>query len=126
MSVHIGEVMQIFLCVVAGLPLMRTPVQILFLILVTDLPPSVALGMEPGQPGILKEWPRPRSQNIVLMWMWISIVINGAILSLVIILVFVFGLQWYVGETDANTIAENIRIAQKEYGTDIPEEFDHA
>lgn len=28
--------------------------QILFLILVTDLPPSIALGMEPGEPGILK------------------------------------------------------------------------
>ena len=27
---------------------MRTPLQILFLILVTDLPPSIALGMEPG------------------------------------------------------------------------------
>ena len=29
---------------------MRTPLQILFLILVTDLPPSIALGMEPGHP----------------------------------------------------------------------------
>ena len=28
---------------------MRTPLQILFLILVTDLPPSIALGMEPGR-----------------------------------------------------------------------------
>ncbi|CAJ1449607.1 unnamed protein product [Effrenium voratum] len=54
MSVHIAEVMQIFVCIVAGIPVMRTPLQILFLILVTDLPPSIALGMEPGEPGILK------------------------------------------------------------------------
>ena len=54
MSVHIAEVMQIFVCIVAGVPVMRTPLQILFLILVTDLPPSIALGMEPGEPGILK------------------------------------------------------------------------
>ena len=33
MSVHIGEVMQIFFCVAVGLPIMRTPLQILFLIL---------------------------------------------------------------------------------------------
>merc|ERR1719221_2264578 len=97
MSVHIAEVMQIFFCVCVGLPMMRQPVQILFLILVTDLPPSVALGMEPGQAGILKEWPRPRSQNIVLTWMWISIVINGAILSLVIICVYFWALHYYVG-----------------------------
>merc|ERR1719454_2230138 len=44
MSVHIGEVMQIFVCIC--IPVMRTPLQILFLILVTDLPPSIALGME--------------------------------------------------------------------------------
>merc|ERR1711959_105786 len=46
MSVHIGEVMQIFLCIVFNVPVMRTPLQILFLILVTDLPPSIALGMD--------------------------------------------------------------------------------
>merc|ERR1719313_2094860 len=44
MSVHVGEVMQIFVCVCAGMPIMRTPLQILFLILVTDLPPAIALG----------------------------------------------------------------------------------
>merc|ERR1711881_276480 len=37
MSVHIAEI-----------PVMRTPLQILFLILVTDLAPSIALGLEPG------------------------------------------------------------------------------
>merc|ERR1712061_113855 len=41
MSVHIAEVMQICFCVLVGMPLMRTPIQILFLILVTDLPPSI-------------------------------------------------------------------------------------
>merc|ERR1719428_1779768 len=81
MSVHIGEVMQIFICIVLDIPVMRTPLQILFLILVTDLPPSIALGMEPGQPGILKEFPRPKQQAIVLPWMWQGIVANGAILT---------------------------------------------
>merc|ERR1711998_637020 len=70
MSVHIAEVIQIFVCIVTGMPVMRSPVQILFLILVTDLPPSIALGMEPGQRGILKERPRPKKQPIVLGWMW--------------------------------------------------------
>merc|ERR1711979_123827 len=84
MSVHIAEVMQIFVCVVAGMPLMRTPLQILFLILVTDLPPSIALGMEPGEASILKHRPRPKHEPIVLGWMWCSMILNGAILSAVI------------------------------------------
>merc|ERR1719364_150159 len=68
MSVHIGEVMMIFLCVMCQVPLMRNPLQILFLILVTDLPPSIALGMEPGEP-------------IMLSWMWVSSTLNGFFLT---------------------------------------------
>merc|ERR1719414_2068590 len=93
MSVHIAEVLQIFVCIVAGIPVMRTPLQILFLILVTDLPPSIALGMEPGERAILKERPRARREPVVLGWMWLSMLMNGCVLSLVIILVYVLALQ---------------------------------
>jgi len=95
MSVHIAEVMQIFFCIVTGIPVMRTPLQILFLILVTDLPPSIALGMEPGESTILQERPRPKDEPVVLNWMWISMVMNGAVLSLVIIIVYVIALMDY-------------------------------
>merc|ERR1719265_1131739 len=98
MSVHLAEVLQIFICITCNLPVMRTPLQILFLILVTDLPPSIALGMEPGERGILKHRPRPKKQPIVLRWMWQSIVMNGVILSVVILGVYLFALDVYVGE----------------------------
>merc|ERR1719326_2811620 len=90
MSVHIGEVLRIFFCIVFGIPVMRSPLQILFLILVTDLPPSIALGMEPGSPGILNEYPRPKQQAIVLNWMWQGIVANGAILTVCALMVYTY------------------------------------
>ena len=37
MSVHFAEVIHIFFCIIIDIPIMRTPLQILFLILVTDL-----------------------------------------------------------------------------------------
>jgi magnesium-transporting ATPase (P-type) len=95
MSVHIAEVLQIFICIVADIPVMRTPLQILFLILVTDLPPSIALGMEPGDQSILKAQPRPKEEPIVIGWMWMSINMNGVILSAVIIGVYVIALQHF-------------------------------
>merc|ERR1711972_190749 len=95
MSVHIAEVLQIFICIVAGIPVMRTPLQVLFLILVTDLPPSIALGMEPGESTILQERPRPKDEPVVLNWMWVSMVMNGAVLSAVIILVYIIALMDY-------------------------------
>merc|ERR1711953_401355 len=105
MSVHIAEVLQIFICIVAEIPVMRTPLQILFLILVTDLPPSIALGMEPGDKSILKAQPRPKEEPIVIGWMWMSINMNGAILSAVIIGVYVIALQHFC---DGNIIQTDI------------------
>eukprot|EP00439_Symbiodinium_sp_Y106_P086689 s548_g35.t1 len=95
MSVHIAEVMQIFLCIVVGIPVMRTPLQILFLILVTDLPPSIALGMEPGEADILEQRPRPKEEPIVLNWMWLAMVMNGGVLTLVIVGVYLVSLINY-------------------------------
>merc|ERR1712019_123852 len=104
MSVHIAEVLQIFICIVAEIPVMRTPLQILFLILVTDLPPSIALGMEPGHKSILKAQPRPKEEPIVIGWMWMSINMNGAILAGVIMGVYIISLQHFcdgaVNQTD--------------------------
>jgi len=113
MSVHIAEVVQIFFCIVAGIPVMRTPLQILFLILVTDLPPSIALGMEPGEKTILKERPRPRKEPVVLGWMWVSMVMNGLVLSAVIIAVYLCSLTLYcegrIFQTDIDTLEDRDR-----------------
>jgi len=98
MSVHIGEVMMIFLCVMCQVPLMRNPLQILFLILVTDLPPSIALGMEPGEPNILDQRPRPKDEPVMLSWMWVSSTLNGVFLTAVITGIYFFALHTYCGD----------------------------
>jgi potassium/sodium efflux P-type ATPase len=111
MSVHIGEVVQIFVCICANIPVMRTPLQILFLILVTDLPPSIALGMEvSGASRRLKERPRPKNERLVLPWMWIGICMNGAILSICALVVYCICLLMYIGTTDLNEIADRINF----------------
>jgi magnesium-transporting ATPase (P-type) len=109
MSVHIAEVLQIFLCIVAGIPIMRQPLQILFLVLCTDLPPAIALGMEPGPTDIMKDKPRPKSEPIVLPWMWQSIIVNGLILTFVIFLVYVCNLTAYTGAVLQDDIADDFK-----------------
>merc|ERR1711977_9966 len=92
--------------IVGEMPVMRTPLQILFLILVTDLAPSIALGLEPGQRGIMKEQPRPKKQPILLPWMWMITVVNSFILAGVIMAVYTWGLDHYVDELDVDEIRE--------------------
>eukprot|EP01047_Picozoa_sp_COSAG01_P005184 COSAG01_NODE_175_length_22996_cov_18.857892_14_plen_1178_part_00 len=97
MSVHFAEVVQIFACIVTKIPVMRQPLQILFLILVTDLPPSIALGFEPGEALTMKRAPRPKKQPVVLGWMWRGIVANGMILTACIFGTYMFALWVYAG-----------------------------
>merc|ERR1712118_383383 len=109
MSVHIAEILQILACILGAMPVMRTPLQILFLILVTDLAPSIALGLEPGQRGIMKEQPRPKKQPILLPWMWLVTVVNSIILAGVIMAVYTWALDHYVDELDVDEIGDDIR-----------------
>merc|ERR1711977_293237 len=109
MSVHIAEILQILICIVGAMPVMRTPLQILFLILVTDLAPSIALGLEPGQRGIMKERPRPKKQPILLPWMWLVTIVNSITLAGVIMAVYTWGLDHYVDELNVDEIGEDIR-----------------
>jgi magnesium-transporting ATPase (P-type) len=97
MSVHFAEVLQIFLCVVIGLPIMREPLQILFLVLVTDLPPAIALGVEPAEPNIMDKKPRPKEQPVVMPWMWRCIVANGLVMTVGIMSTYVVALDAYAG-----------------------------
>mmetsp|Transcript_19098 Transcript_19098/g.60039 ORF Transcript_19098/g.60039 Transcript_19098/m.60039 type:complete len:1138 (+) Transcript_19098:223-3636(+) len=113
MSVHFAEVLQIFLCVVIGLPIMRQPLQILFLVLVTDLPPAIALGVEPGEKGIMTQYPRPKTQPVVLPWMWRCIVANGVILTTMIMIIYLIALDAYAGAFYQDQIVRETRDSCK-------------
>ena len=109
MSVHFAEVVQIFLCIVSKIPVMRQPLQILYLILVADLPPSIALGFEPGEALMMKRAPRPKTQPVVIMWMWRGIVANGMILTVCIFCTYLIALWAYAGAFVSANISDPTR-----------------
>jgi magnesium-transporting ATPase (P-type) len=111
MSVHFAEVLQIFLCIVSSIPVMRKPLQILFLIIVTDLPPSIALGFEPGEKKIMRRKPRPKTQPVVMPWMWRGIVANGLIITVCIFCTYLLALWAYAGAFDADDIIDPTRTS---------------
>merc|ERR1711904_336962 len=73
----------------------------------TNLPPSIALGMEPAEKGILKQRPRPKSEPVVLGWMWLNMVMNALILSAVVIAVYVVALMHFL---DDRVLIEDINF----------------
>ena len=57
----------------ADIPIPLLPLQILYLNVITDVFPALALGMSAGEPGVMEEKPRPRDESILTAGHWRAI-----------------------------------------------------
>jgi Ca2+-transporting ATPase len=96
-SSNIAEVMIIFLATLAGLPAPLTVIQLLWLNLLTDGAPALALAMEKGDPVIMDRKPRPPSEPIINRTMQTGIVIQTIAQTGVVLTAFLVGLFWHLG-----------------------------
>jgi P-type Ca2+ transporter type 2C len=76
LSCNMGEIMIIFLAMLFGWSSPLTAIQLLWLNLVTDGAPALALGTEKGDPDIMLQRPRPPREPIINKTMWIGIVVQ--------------------------------------------------
>jgi Ca2+-transporting ATPase len=76
LSCNVGEIMVIFLATLAGLPSPLTAIQLLWLNLVTDGAPALALGMEKGDPDTMDQPPRPPDEPVINRPMWLGIILQ--------------------------------------------------
>jgi len=81
MSCNTSEVLVVSLATIAGAPLPLLPLQILFLNLVTDVFPALALGVGPGSRSLMKNTPRPANERVLRRADWISIGLHGVIMA---------------------------------------------
>jgi Ca2+-transporting ATPase len=93
LSSNIGEVMTMFFGVVlagvigltadgeSGLVLPLLATQILWINLVTDGPPALALGVDPADVGVMNQPPRPRGEGVITRRMWGGIFFVGAVMA---------------------------------------------
>ncbi len=91
-----GNMAGIF-CVVytslAGLPVPFTPVHLLFINLLTDSLPAVALGLEPAKKGLLEERPRNSEEGILSGGLMKQIMIQGGLIAIAAMSAFYIGLE---------------------------------
>jgi Ca2+-transporting ATPase len=103
---NIGEIIVVFVGVVSGLPLPLLPVQILFVNLVTDGPPALALGVEPVDPAAMSRPPRAAGEQLITPPIWATVVFRGLVLGATVLAAYVL---WYEGlgrsEEEARTVA---------------------
>ena len=105
-SCNIGEILIIFIAMLVGLPMPLKPVQLLMLNLVTDGAPALALGMEKGDPDIMKRPPRPTKEPVINWEMQIGTVVQAIVMTAAVLLAYYWALQIYPQQVDqAQTIA---------------------
>ncbi len=67
LSTNIGAILTLFGAPFLGLPLPLNPIQILWVNIIMDGPPAMALGVDPPHPGIMDEPPRPPRAQILML-----------------------------------------------------------
>ena len=88
LSCNVGEVLVMFLAVLGGLPLPLLPIQILWMNLVTDGLPALALGVDPTDRDIMSRKPRSPGESIFANGLLYKIVGSGVVIALVTLMVF--------------------------------------
>jgi Ca2+-transporting ATPase len=92
LSSNIAEIMVIFLATIAGLPTPLTVIQLLWLNLLTDGAPALALAMEKGASDTMRRKPRPKNEPIIDRGMRLGIVIQTITQTGATLTAFVLGL----------------------------------
>ena len=103
---NVGEVLTMFLATLIGLPLPLLPIQILWMNLVTDGLPAIALSVDPGDLDIMERQPRSPREGIFARGLHLRIAAQGALIGMCTLLVFALELLWGSGTLDsARTMA---------------------
>lgn len=92
-SCNVGEILTLFVATMFNWQQPLLPVHILWVNLVTDSLPALALGMDPGEKDIMDKKPRDPKQNIFNKGMIIRITYQGITIGILTLLAFAIGSQ---------------------------------
>ena len=93
LSGNFGGILAVLFASVAGLPVPFAPVHLLFINLLTDSLPAIALGLEPHSSAVMKEKPRPVKESILTNDFLAKVGSEGLVIAIMTIAGFLIGYQ---------------------------------
>ena len=102
LSCNLGEVLIVLISILMDLPVPLIPIQLLWLNLVTDSFPALALGVERGEADIMEEKPRDPDEPILDKEIKITVAIQSIAITVATLLAYFVGLKWYGLESGIN------------------------
>ena len=105
LSGNMAAILAVLYTSIAGLPVPFAPVQLLFINLLTDSLPAIAIGMEPVDDSLLDEKPRDPSQGILTKSFLFRIISQGFLIAIAVMTAYYLGYNNSVFAQDAQTAA---------------------
>jgi Ca2+-transporting ATPase len=124
LSSNLGEVLAIFIATLLGWRIFL-PVHILWINLVTDTFPALALGMEPAEADIMSRPPRDSRQPFFTKKLTFGLIMHGAVEGLIALGVYIVGLKVFESPQAATTMAF-ITLGLTQLFHSLGERFEHA
>ena len=103
-ATNIGEIVTIFMGLILGFKSPLLAIQLLWVNLVTDSLPAIAIGLEPAEKDIMKRKPRNSKKGLFSDGLWNKIIVEGAMIGMLTLFAFSLGNNLYgleVGRTMA-------------------------
>ena len=104
LSGNIARILTVLYASLMGLPVPFSAVHLLFINLLTDSLPAIALGLEPHTDEVMREKPRPRNEDILTKPFLLSVGMEGLVIAAATITAFYLGLS-YGGAAAGQTMA---------------------
>lgn len=108
LSCNLGEVVTIFASILFFWPVPLLPTQILWINLITDTLPAIALGVDPGDRDIMQKKPRPPQEGFFAGGAGVRAVIGGTLIGILSLAAFYFGLREHGYSLNSKDIPENV------------------
>jgi Ca2+-transporting ATPase len=105
LSCNLGEVLTMFLSSLLYLETPLLPIQILFVNLVTDGLPAIALGVDPPDKDIMFQKPRPKNEHIFARGLKEKIILRGSLIGICTVLSFLVGKYYKFSLDTCRTLA---------------------
>lgn len=106
LSCNLGEVIAIFLSVLFFWPVPLLPTQILWINLITDTLPAIALGMDPGDKDVMKRTPRDPKESFFARGAGFRAILGGVLIGLLTLGAFAYGLYEHGYQMNSKDISE--------------------
>ena len=92
---NVGEILIVFFSMIFGMGMPFKPIMLLWLNLVTDGAPALALGLEKAEPDIMKRPPRPAREPVINRDMAVGLIVVPIVDAIAVLSVFAIGLSIY-------------------------------